>query len=195
MASSLTPSPPTIPPTLFLPLWEKGLKLQFLSTPESLQSTQTSSAHSLGAPPCSPSPPTILSPGAQAGSGLATEDANREQPPRLAQQGSSAPAALPLGPLADHSEYRVPRPPCIFRPPTGSCSKGPGAQGEGCLSAFPPSPGYRALEPSRFWSPLSPEDSSNPGKESRGSTPTTVQARGWGQLPLPPPTVPSPDSH
>ncbi|XP_036274785.1 interferon regulatory factor 4-like isoform X2 [Pipistrellus kuhlii] len=40
---------------------------------------------------------------AQAGSGLATEDANREQPPRLAQQGSWAPAALPLGPLADHS--------------------------------------------------------------------------------------------
>lgn len=38
----------------------------------------------------------------QAGSGLATEDEDREQPPRLARQGSLAPAALPLGPLADH---------------------------------------------------------------------------------------------
>ncbi|XP_015422133.1 PREDICTED: dual specificity protein phosphatase 15 [Myotis davidii] len=38
----------------------------------------------------------------QAGSGLATEDEDREQPPRLARQGSLAPAALLLGPLADH---------------------------------------------------------------------------------------------
>ncbi|XP_070276211.1 interferon regulatory factor 4-like isoform X2 [Myotis yumanensis] len=39
----------------------------------------------------------------QAGSGLATEDEDREQPPRLAQQGSLAPAAWLLGPLADHN--------------------------------------------------------------------------------------------
>ncbi|XP_014406134.1 PREDICTED: interferon regulatory factor 4-like [Myotis brandtii] len=38
----------------------------------------------------------------QAGSGLATKDEDREQPPRLAQQGSLAPAAWLLGPLADH---------------------------------------------------------------------------------------------
>ncbi|EPQ16169.1 Interferon regulatory factor 4 [Myotis brandtii] len=38
----------------------------------------------------------------EAGSGLATKDEDREQPPRLAQQGSLAPAAWLLGPLADH---------------------------------------------------------------------------------------------
>ncbi|XP_028000431.2 interferon regulatory factor 4-like [Eptesicus fuscus] len=54
----------------------------------------------------------------QAGSGLATEDENREQPPRLAQQGSLAPAALLLGPLADH-RYQAPDP-SRFRSPLPS---------------------------------------------------------------------------
>lgn len=38
----------------------------------------------------------------QAGSGLATEDKDKEQPLRLAQQGSWPPGALLQGPLADH---------------------------------------------------------------------------------------------
>ncbi|XP_023379051.1 interferon regulatory factor 4-like isoform X2 [Pteropus vampyrus] len=38
----------------------------------------------------------------QAGSGLATEDKDKEQPPKLAQQGSLPPVALLPGPLADH---------------------------------------------------------------------------------------------
>ncbi|XP_014652287.1 PREDICTED: interferon regulatory factor 4-like [Ceratotherium simum simum] len=38
----------------------------------------------------------------QDGSGLATEDKDKEQPPRLAQQGSLPPATLLLSPLADH---------------------------------------------------------------------------------------------
>ncbi|KAM5220092.1 interferon regulatory factor 4-like isoform 2-T2 [Hipposideros larvatus] len=38
----------------------------------------------------------------QAGSGLATEEKNKEQPLKLAQQGSWPPAALLQGPLADH---------------------------------------------------------------------------------------------
>ncbi|XP_064331865.1 interferon regulatory factor 4-like isoform X3 [Camelus dromedarius] len=43
-----------------------------------------------------------LSPDAQDGSRLATEDKNEKRPPRLAQQGSLPPAALLSGPLADH---------------------------------------------------------------------------------------------
>lgn len=54
----------------------------------------------------------------QAGSGLAKEDEGREQPPRLAQQGSLAPAALLLGPLADH-RYQALDPSC-FRSPLPS---------------------------------------------------------------------------
>lgn len=38
----------------------------------------------------------------QAGSGLATKDKDKEQPPRLAQQGSLPPVAPLPGPLADH---------------------------------------------------------------------------------------------
>ncbi|KAB0400655.1 hypothetical protein E2I00_009976, partial [Balaenoptera physalus] len=38
----------------------------------------------------------------QVGSRLVTEDKDKEQPPRLAQQDSLPPAALPPGPLADH---------------------------------------------------------------------------------------------
>lgn len=51
-----------------------------------------------------------------------------------------------------------------------------------CLSAFPPSPGYQAPDPSRFWSPLPSEDFGNPGKESGGSPAGHLQAGGWGQL-------------
>ncbi|KAG8524127.1 Dual specificity protein phosphatase 15, partial [Galemys pyrenaicus] len=43
-----------------------------------------------------------LSPNAQEDSRLATEDKDKEQPPRLAQRGSLPPAALLPGPLADH---------------------------------------------------------------------------------------------
>nr|XP_015093221.1 interferon regulatory factor 4-like [Vicugna pacos] len=43
-----------------------------------------------------------LSPDAQDGSRSATEDKNKERPPRLAQQSSLPPAALLSGPLADH---------------------------------------------------------------------------------------------
>ncbi|KAB1262820.1 Interferon regulatory factor 4 [Camelus dromedarius] len=47
-------------------------------------------------------PLETLSPDAQDGSRLATEDKNEKRPPRLAQQGSLPPAALLSGPLADH---------------------------------------------------------------------------------------------
>lgn len=60
---------------------------------------------------CGPqvSSPTFitLSPTAQDGSELATEDKDKQQPRGLAQQGSLPPTTLLLGPLADHSKEWV----------------------------------------------------------------------------------------
>ncbi|KAM7126107.1 interferon regulatory factor 4-like isoform 2-T2 [Molossus nigricans] len=51
----------------------------------------------------------------QAGSGLAAEDKDKEQRPRLAQQGSLPPAALLPGPLVDH-RYQAQDPSHLWSP-------------------------------------------------------------------------------